>query len=382
MDAGGPPSAAVETPPSPAKPLRLHPFRALRLTGDRVGDPSSARAFARPYRDVADRLDEWQALGHVRHDDEPAVYLHEYTSGGVTIRGLVGALALSTRASRRDHRAVLPHEAIHVQQADELAERMHAMAMNPAPILLVHRGPETVRRLVARLLTTEPDHAYADHGGQQHRLWAIRDADDLAVIDAGMASSTLLVADGHHRYAAYLRLQEREPGSGWDQGLAMVVDQGDTPLHLGAIHRVLPDVRLPQIEEAAVAAGLSWSAHDPDDAIDALGPRRVVATDGVRWLVVDMPDSTRAAVEVLHEDLLVRLPAAHPAPAPVVRYHHFVSEALEDLDATPGVAVLLPAPAFDLVGRILQQDRLLPEKATSFQPKPNVGVLMRSLRDG
>ena len=31
--------------------------------------------------------------------------------------------------------------------------------------------------------------------------------------------------------------------------------------------------------------------------------------------------------------------------------------------------------------QIVSAHRLLPEKATSFQPKPGVGVLMRSLHD-
>ena len=38
-------------------------------------------------------------------------------------------------------------------------------------------------------------------------------------------------------------------------------------------------------------------------------------------------------------------------------------------------------PTVDLVLRIAGDDRLLPEKATSFQPKPSLGVLIRSLRD-
>jgi uncharacterized protein (DUF1015 family) len=41
----------------------------------------------------------------------------------------------------------------------------------------------------------------------------------------------------------------------------------------------------------------------------------------------------------------------------------------------------MPAIDFDTVQRIVGGDRLLPEKATSFQPKPSMGVLMRSLRD-
>ena len=379
MDSGGPLGASLEVPSSPAKPLRLHPFRALQLSGDRVGDPSSARAFARPYRAVAERLEEWVRRGHVRHDALPAIYLHEYTSDGMTVRALVGALDLSSRATARDDRALLPHEGIRVRQADELAERMHEMRMNPAPIMLVHRGPAPVRDLVRRLLLRAPDHAYTDRGLQQHRIWAVTDVEDLAVIDEGMAGSTLLIADGHHRYAAYLRLQEREPGTPWDRGLAMVVDQEDTPLHLGAIHRVLPGLTLPRFEAAAVAAGLPTRPTTLERALDSLTPTTVVGTDGERWVVLHLPKlDGRAAVEILHDDLLAPLSLLTPT-----HYHHSIDETLSDLATIEegAVALLLPAPSFDQVGRILMQDRLLPEKATSFQPKPNVGVLMRSLHD-
>ncbi len=379
MDSGGRLGTAVETPPSPAKPLRLHPFRAVQLSGDRVGDPSSARAFARPYRGVTDRLDAWERSGHVQHDAEPAIYLHEYTSGGLTVRGLVGALDLSTRATGRDDRAVLPHEGIHVRQADELAERMYEMRMNPAPILLVHRGPAPVRALVHRLLDGSPDHAYTDRTSQRHRIWAITHPDDLAVIDAGMATSTLLVADGHHRYAAYLRLQERDPGGPWDRGLAMVVDQEDTPLHLGAIHRVLPGLTLDELEASTGATALVLRATTAEDALASLAPTTIVGTDGTSWVVLDVPDlQGRATVEILHDHLL-----PHLTLSSATHYHHSIDDALGDLAGIEGggVALLLPAPGFDLVGRILMQDRLLPEKATSFQPKPNLGVLMRSLRD-
>ena len=41
----------------------------------------------------------------------------------------------------------------------------------------------------------------------------------------------------------------------------------------------------------------------------------------------------------------------------------------------------MPAPDVDVVLNVAAADRLLPEKATSFQPKPNPGVLIRSLRD-
>ena len=63
-----------------------------------------------------------------------------------------------------------------------------------------------------------------------------------------------------------------------------------------------------------------------------------------------------------------------------IEYHHGVDAALDQL-RQDSVAVLMPAPDVDLVLQIAAADRLLPEKATSFQPKPSVGVLIRSLRD-
>ena len=156
----------VVTPPYLAGPLRLLPFRGMMLAASRIGDMASARAFVRPYREVAERLSRWEATGQVHHDPRPAVYLHEYSSGGITVRGLVGALDLSHRASTRAERAVFPHEGIHPLQVDDLAERMREMQVNPAPILMVHRGHAAVRSIVAGLLEGPPEHDFVDRGGQ------------------------------------------------------------------------------------------------------------------------------------------------------------------------------------------------------------------------
>src|SRR3954451_14282344 len=155
MDAG-----AVVIPPYVGRPLRLAPFHGVRLSPRRIGDPASGRLLARPYRAVATRLAQWQERGQLHRDEEPALYLHEYTTAGLTVRGLVGALDISHRASGPEDRAVLPHEGIHPSQADELADRMTELGMNPAPILLVHRAPLAAREVVRSLLGTAPEHEF------------------------------------------------------------------------------------------------------------------------------------------------------------------------------------------------------------------------------
>ena len=102
-------SGAAVTPPYVAGPFRLEPFRALMLApvaGRRPGlGPAPSRD---PTATSPTGCAAGSAQGHLRHDDAPALYLHEYTAGGLTVRGLVGALDVSHRATDPDDRAVLP----------------------------------------------------------------------------------------------------------------------------------------------------------------------------------------------------------------------------------------------------------------------------------
>lgn len=368
-------SDAVVSAPHVAQPLRLEPFRAVMLSPSRVADPASARAFARPYRAVAQRLREWEEQGHVVRDQgQPTIYLHEYTTGGLTVRGFVGSMDLSRTATTLEARAVWPHEGIHPRQVDELARRMEEMGINPAPILLVHRGGPQMKAVTDAVLAEAPMRSFTDRGGDRHRLWAVRDHDLRHRLAERVAGAEALLADGHHRYAAYLRLRQAHPGTAWDRGLAMLVDQDDTPLFLGAIHRVLRGADVETAIAVATRAGLEVTRASRESALDSLGTRAAVLTDGTTWAWLATPPG-RLAVEVVDSALVGGLPGRIG-----VEHRHTVDDALTSL-SEHSTAVLLPAAGFDDVRRIIRTGGLLPEKATSFQPKPAVGVLMRSLHD-
>ncbi len=158
----------------------------------------------------------------------------------------------------------------------------------------------------------------------------------------------------------------------------MLVDQADTPLFLGAIHRTLPTVRLDVLVEATRAAGAEVTARSRQQALGALDSTHLVLTDGETWYAVAPHGLDReAAVSWLHDHVLPRL----PEPPPRLEHHHTVEEALTATSpAAP--AVLLPSPDFAQVQALVESGGLLPEKATSFQPKPSLGVIMRPVNDG
>jgi len=370
-------SGRPTVPPYVAGPLQLSPFRALSLAPRRVGDPASARAFARPYRAVPQRLQTWQKRGLATRDDDAALYLHEYCDSGLTVRGLVGCLDLSHAAATPEQRQVFPHEGVHPQQVKELAARMGAMRLNPAPILLVHRGPAAVREVSREVRSGPPDREYVDHAGQQHRIWAIRDPDRQQVIGRSLAEARLLVADGHHRYAASVALHDRQPGLPHRDGLVMIIDQDETPLYLGAIHRLLHGVRLDDLVAAATAAGARVTRLDDRDvAVGTLAQDTMVLTDGHTWASVRVELPRGHALVQLVEPVLLAGLTRRPSK---ISYAHSLTRALSDVKPGRVIAALLPAVELDLVVDVVRAGGLLPEKATSFQPKPSLGSFIRLL---
>ncbi len=146
----------------------------------------------------------------------------------------------------------------------------------------------------------------------------------------------------------------------------MLVDQDDTPFIIEPIHRILPRVRLDDIRAAARAIGASFEFRP-----SFTRPREfeTVVTDGEQWAVL-REQTGRTAVEWLHDRVLPALPRG---PWDIL-FARTTTEALHERQRRGGVALLLPAPEFVDVQRIAFQGRTMPEKATSFQPKPSLGL--------
>ena len=88
---------------------------------------------------------------------------------------------------------------------------MEATQANLEPIFLLYQGGNGLAsKLVDEVAGGRLPLAEASTtDGLRHRLWAITDPGELAAIAADLAPRTALIADGHHRYAAYLQLQDR-----------------------------------------------------------------------------------------------------------------------------------------------------------------------------
>ena len=309
----------------------------------------------------------------------PTLLVHEWTEAGFTVRGLVGLLDLAGGQARAQQAVVLPHERVHADQVEQLAQRMSRGRVDPAPILLAHRGPAALRTLLDEVCS-EPPRVVRTVRDQRQRIWVVSRPSEMDLVAEQLRVTTALLADGHHRYAAH-HLLHSSGAPGADRALSVLVDHDDTPLHLGAVHRVLTG----PVVTAAREQGWTVSTWTPANPLLAVTPGRVVVSDGTGARTLTLPPTpgppgavvaTTATMPVLALDrLLTRL------DTPGTTYHHEAEQAVAEARRRGATALLLPAPTLEEVLTVVRQGRLLPEKATSFQPKPRPGLVTRRLRD-
>jgi uncharacterized protein (DUF1015 family) len=364
--------------------LPRHAWESLPLTSQ---EPTTGPGQRSAYGSVTALLARWRSTGILRADDSPGLYVYEYAEAGVVIRGLVGCIGIYPP----EERVVLPHEDVMPGPVLDRLDLMSATRANLEPILLVYDGGGAASDIVEAAVASVPLVDAPAPDGTSHRVWQIRDPQQLTTVADDLAARQALIADGHHRYATYRRLQERLAGTtagpAAEVGLAMLVDQRRHPLALGAIARSAPAVDLDVVR---ATAGLRVErTGGRQETLAALGGSRragivpaFAVTDGADWLLVHRAGATRPQpaaedIEWLHASLLPGWGVADEH----VGYHHDVDSAVRAARNANGVAVVTRAATVDEVLSVAAAGRRMPRKSTSFGPKPRMGLLLRTLSE-
>lgn len=409
------------------------------------------------YRDAARTLREWLEARILAPDDQPALYVYEQAAVGdgdteaVMQRGLIGVLRLSAL----DGGVIHPHEDVAPGPVADRLQLMQATQANLEPILLLHDAPERQERPGQdghgqdghrQERPGQDGHRQDGHLGYsqagpgapgaaarvvertagagcrplaeavtsdriRHRLWAVTDPADLAGIAADLAPRTALIADGHHRYSAYLELQARLRAAGagpgpWDYGLALLVDASAYPPEIGAIHRVIPRLEpAAAVRQAAAAftvSRLPGGTGQLPAAVASLreasgqGPALLIAGGGRVSLLTD-PDPAQVdaampagrspvwrglAASILQELLLGRIWKTGDGEDEVKIVHHDAAEAVRQADQAGGTAVICPPMLARDVYAVAERGERVPRKSTSFGPKPRTGLVIRAFAEG
>jgi uncharacterized protein (DUF1015 family) len=340
------------------------------------------------YANAAKLLEEWQEQGILLRDPSPALYAYRMTSpDGHATNGVIGAVGIDDQSAG----SILPHEQTLPKAKTDRLELLRSTRANLSPIWGLSLSPGLTGHFVQ---SAPPDMGAVDDDGVRHELWVLDDPETIDAVRESVATSPLVVADGHHRYETALTYR-REPvrpesssagngQTGADLLMALVVELSEEQLDVGPIHRVLSG--LPDGLDL-VDAFASWfevtRAGDFDErttgALSASGALALVMPSGA-WMLSPKDGTAEAAGAGLDSSMVALVIAELPDHE--LEFSNSWHEAIREVGTERAQAAVLLRPVS--VGQIAEwarTGRRMPPKTTYFRPKPRTGMVFRTLEE-
>ena len=333
---------------------------------------------ADPYAGAAERFRDWQSAGILDADDDPTywVYRMGYQDEAGRARqtsGVFGALEVGAND-------VLPHEETTPKALGDRLDLLRATRMNTSPIwgLSLASGFSALCDPVGA-----PEFRATDDDGVHHRLWRVTQPGVRQTIAEAIASSPVVIADGHHRLeTARAYLAEHPEDRAATHMLAYIVELAEEQLSVQAIHRLIDNVdHHTDLIEALARHFELFETAPPDESIirrmDDAGALGVITPAGT-WLAKPSL-ALNSAVDRPLDSARLRYALADIADLKI-SYQHGWDNANSAVQAHEAqAAVLLRPPSVAQIASVAHAHDRMPPKSTYFRPKPRTGMVFRSL---
>ena len=250
----------------------VRPLRALHYDPDRVGDlaavvsppydvidPAQRAALQAqspanvvaidlpqgddPYAAAAERFAAWREDGTLVRDPQPAFWVlsQDYT-GPDGKRYTRNGFFARVRVEEYGPGRIRPHERTHPGPKEDRLRLTRATKANLSPIFALYDDPAgTAWGALEGEIDGEPFADVTDPDGTRHRVWRVADPAAVEAVTETLATSELLIADGHHRYeTARVYAEEHGGGEGAHRYvLTCLVALQDPGLTVFPTHRLL-----------------------------------------------------------------------------------------------------------------------------------------------
>lgn len=154
----------------------------------------------RVYESAKEQFDKFQEQGWLVQDADENYYLYAQTMNGKTQYGIVVCAAVEDYMSG----VIKRHELTRKDKEEDRMKHVRTTNANMEPVFLAYPDDEELNALISRYAAQEPVYDFiAPIDGFGHKFWIISDNKDKELITARFAKMpSLYIADGHHRSAA------------------------------------------------------------------------------------------------------------------------------------------------------------------------------------
>ena len=162
--------------------------------------PDTSEYDPRVYEKAAENFQKFQDKGWLKQDEKEQYYIYAQTMNGKTQYGLVVGAFVDDYLNG----VIKKHE---LTRRDKEEDRMKHVRVNNAniePVFFAYPDNAVLDALIGKYKVTEPEYDFiAPIDGFRHQLWIVSDDNDIkTVTDEFEKMPYLYIADGHHRSAA------------------------------------------------------------------------------------------------------------------------------------------------------------------------------------
>ena len=351
----------------------------------------------RVYEKAAENFRKFQEKGWLVQDDDEHYYVYAQTMNGKTQYGLVVGAFVDDYISGH----IKKHE---LTRRDKEEDRMKHVRVNDAniePVFFAYPDNEVLDKLLTRYADTEPEYDFvAPIDGFRHQFWVISDEADIQTITAEFAKMpSLYIADGHHRSAAAALVgaekQKQNPHhNGTEEyNYFMAVCFQASQLTILDYNRVVKDLNGLSSDEFLAALQVNFGVEDKGTEI--YKPQRLhefsLYLDG-HWFALTAKDGTydnNDAIGVLDVDISSRLILDEILNIGDLRSSKRIDfvgglrglgELKRRVDSGEMRAALALYPVtMEQIMNIADHGKIMPPKATWFEPKLRSGLVIHKL---
>ena len=163
-------------------------------------EPGTSEYDSRVYEKAAENFKKFIDNGWLREDSKDSYYIYSQTMNGKTQYGLVVGAFVGDYLNG----VIKKHELTRRDKEEDRMKHVRVCDANIEPVFFAYPDNTVLNELIMRYAATEPEYDFiASVDGFRHRFWVVTDDDDISTITNEFAKMpALYIADGHHRSAA------------------------------------------------------------------------------------------------------------------------------------------------------------------------------------
>lgn len=360
-------------------------------------EPGTSEYDPRVYSKATENFEAFQRNGWLVQDKDEHYYIYAQTMNGKTQYGLVVGAYVDDYLNG----VIKKHELTRRDKEEDRMKHVRATNANMEPVFFAYPDNEVLDKLINRYAATEPEYDFiAPIDGFRHQFWVISDPADMQAITAEFAKMpSLYIADGHHRSAAAALVgaekARQNPNHRGDEeyNYFMAVCFQASQLTILDYNRVVKDLNGLTADEFLKALSVDFVVEDK--GTDAYRPSRLhefsLYLDGHWFSLVAKPGTFDDAdpIGVLDVDISSRLILDKILGIKDLRSDKRIDfvgglRGLDELkrrvdNGEMRIALALYPVSMKQIMDIADSGKIMPPKATWFEPKLRSGLVVHKL---